>query len=248
MRFVLGCVQLSLEENPELNYAKLVALINRASDGSLILLPEMFFCGFDYEKLEEASCLSDYVIERLKVISKEKELMLCGTAPKKTERGIKNTAFLIDRGKLVGQRSKIKLFSPFGEDKYFLAGKENPVFETRFGRIGILICFELRFTDMVLSLKKKGIDILLVPAQWGYSRREHLKILSRARAIELQCYVAVADTWKEFKGIRFAGMSAIYSPWGEVLAFSEEGDTLLEAFCDLKRVEEVRQTLPVELD
>ena len=247
MKFNLATIQLSLTENVELNYNKLEGFLRELENNSLVLLPEMFFCGFDYERLREFSLLSGYIIEKLKLVSKQKSLTLCGTLPEISEDGIKNTAVLIEDGKVVGKRSKIKLFSPFEEDKHFIPGKENPVLKTKFGRVGLLICFELRFTDMVLELKRKNIDILLVPAQWGYSRREHLKVLSQARAIELQSYVLVADTWGEFKGTRFAGMSGIYSPWGEVLEFSETGDIYLEAQADLGYVRQVRESIPVEI-
>ncbi|EDP75025.1 carbon-nitrogen hydrolase family protein [Hydrogenivirga sp. 128-5-R1-1] len=247
MRFNLATIQLSLTDHVELNYNKLARFLDELEEGSLVLLPEMFFCGFDYDRLEEFALLSEYIIEKLKLTSRQKNLLICGTVPEHTEEGIKNTAFLIEDGKVIGRRSKVKLFYPFEEDRYFVPGEENPVFKTKFGRVGILICFELRFTDMVLDLKKKGIDILLVPAQWGYARREHLRVLSQARAIELQSYVVVSDTWGEFKGTKFAGQSGIYSPWGEVLEFSETGDIYLEAEADLSYVEEVRSAIPVDI-
>ncbi len=248
MRFNLYAVQLSLTENVELNYNKLAGLLGKVEHNSVVLLPEMFFCGFDYERLEEFSRLSPYFVQKLKLLSKEKDLLICGTVPEKTDKGIKNTAVLIDRGRVIGKRGKVKLFSPFEEDRYFLPGDEEVgVFPTRFGNIGILICFELRFPDMVLELKRKNIDILLVPAQWGYSRREHLRVLSQARAIELQSYTLVAGTWGEFKGTRFAGMSGIYSPWGEVLALSEQGDSLLWACGDENYVSKVRESIPIKL-
>jgi predicted amidohydrolase len=248
MRFNLATIQLSLTDNVELNYEKLARILDELEKGSLVLLPEMFFCGFDYARMEEFALLSSYIVEKLRLASKEKELMICGTVPEKSEEGIKNTAILIDRGEVLGKRSKIKLFPPFEEDKHFVPGRENTVFDTRFGRVGILICFELRFTDMVLELKRKNIDILLVPAQWGYARKEHLRILSQARAIELQSYVVVSNTWGEFKGVKFAGQSGIYSPWGEVLEFSETGDIYLEAEADLSYLSKVRETIPINIE
>ncbi len=248
VKFKLASVQISNSQHPEQTLEKVLGMLKKAEENSLVLLPEMFFCGFDYERLEENASLSEEVIGVLKEVSKEKGILLCGTIPEKREEGIKNTAILIDEGRVIGKRSKVRLFSPFEEDRHFLPGKDNPVFETRFGRVGLLICFELRFTDMVLDLKKKGIDILLVPAQWGYARRKHLRVLSQARAIELQSYVVVSDTWGEFRGTRFAGQSGIYSPWGEVLAFSETGDVYLEAHADLSYVKEVRKAVPVGID
>ena len=246
MVFKLAVLQLSLYSDPDLNLGKVLRLTESLSGKSVLLLPEMFFCGFDYDRMDEFAGASQYVLGTLAELSKEKDLLIVGTLPKRTQDGVQNVAFLIENGKLIGERAKAKLFSPFDEDKHFVPGKGSPVFDTGFGRVGVLICFELRFTDMVLELKRGNIDILLIPAQWGYARREHLKILSRARAIELQSYVAVSDTWGEFKGTRFAGQSGIYSPWGEILAFSESGDVLLVSEVDLRKVSEARKAIPMD--
>lgn len=246
MSFKLASLQISLSDRIEENTEKVFSRLEALEENTLVLLPEMFFCGFDYDRLEEFADMSKRVLEELKKISGKKKLIVGGTVPERTEEGIENRAFLIQDGEILGKRGKIKLFPPFDEDKYFVPGKENPVFETRAGRIGFLVCFELRFTDMVLDLRRKGIDILLVPAQWGYARREHLRVLSRARAIELQSYVIVSDTWGEHAGTKYAGQSAIYSPWGEILAFSEKGDILLVAEGGLERIREVRKLLPMD--
>ncbi|RLJ69862.1 putative amidohydrolase [Hydrogenivirga caldilitoris] len=244
----LATLQLSLTPDPEKNLQRVISYAENLPENTLLLLPEMFFCGFDYERLEDFASMTPEVLKLLQRLSEEKGFMLCGTLPERTGEGIRNTAFLIDGGKVIGKRSKMKLFPIFDEHRYFIPGEENPVFETRAGRIGILICFELRFTDMVLELRKKGVEILLVPAQWGYARREHLRILSQARAVELQSYVVVSDTWGEHAGTRYAGQSGIYSPWGEVLVYSEKGDVLLRVEADLAEVHRVREVLPVSME
>jgi len=247
MEFSLSVLQISLGDDPEENLLRVMSASEGSPEGGILLLPEMFFWNFDLEKLGAFAEMTPAVLRELSDLSRRKDLLLCGTLPEKTEQGIRNTAYILDRGELIGRRSKIKLFPLFGEDRFFTAGGENPVFETRFGRIGVLICFELRFTDLVLDLRKKGVDILLVPAQWGYARRTHLELLARARAVELQSYLLVSNIWGVLRGTKFAGRSAIYSPWGEVLCFAETGDSLLTAKAKLSYVEEVRKTVPVDL-
>ncbi len=244
--FTVYSIQISISENVSENLEKIYGFIESARDNSLILLPEMFFCGFDYERLEEFISLSDKVIEELKKISKRKNLLICGTVPERENGKVLNTAYVISDGKIIGKRSKIKLFKPFNEHVYFSEGEENPVFETRFGRVGILICFELRFSEFISDFRRKDVDIVLVPAQWGLKRKKHLEILSVARAIELQSFVIVSDTWGKFKGNEFAGSSGIYSPWGEVLAFSDKGDTVLWAKINLKEREKVKRLIPMD--
>ncbi|AAC06470.1 carbon-nitrogen hydrolase family protein [Aquifex aeolicus] len=234
------------QTTPEENLKKVINFLEKVEENSLVLLPEMWYSGFDYENLEEHAQKTPEVLEVLKKISKEKSLTLCGTLPEKGTEGILNTAFLIEDGRVIGKRSKIKLFPIFDEDKYFIPGKENKVFETKLGKAGILICFEIRFTDLIMNFWRERPDVVLVPAQWGYARRKHFETLCRARAIELQAYLLASNTWGEYLGTRFAGHSGIYSPWGEVLAFSEKGDTLLAADYDKDYIEEVRRTLPIK--
>ncbi len=215
-------------------------------ENSLILLPEMFSCGFDYSRLEEAISFSEEVVDFMRELSEKKRTLLCGSIPVKEKGNVYNRAFLIQDGKVIGKRDKIKLFPLTDEDKHFSPGKENPVFDTKFGRVGILICFELRFSSLVQELRKGDAQIILVPAQWGEKRKEHLRILSRARAIESQSYLLLSDSWGESGGQVYAGCSAIYSPWGDILAFSEKGNSLLSADIDLKEVKKVRRYIPMD--
>ena len=230
-------------ETPNQNLYKVLNFLERVEQNSLVLLPELWYSGF---AVKEYLKNTRKVLKIIKKISAKKNLLISGTFAEKINGRLYNVAYLIYKGKVLGKRGKIKLFPLFGENETFTPWKKNKVFDTPFGRVGILICFELRFTDLVLELKRYKPHIVLVPAQWGYARREHLKILSRARAIELQSYLVLSDTWGEGNGTRFAGHSAIYSPWGEVLAFSEKGDTILEAHYRPEYVEEVRKSLPVE--
>lgn len=231
---------------PQENLKRVLNYLRGIERNSLVLLPEMWFSGFDYENLKVHARETQRILKILKDISLEKNAVICGTLPEESEEGIFNTAFLIEDGEIVGKRSKIKLFPLFDEDKYFARGKENRVFETKFGKVGILICFELRFTELIMDFWKNRPDIILVPAQWGYARRKHFEILCRARAVELQSYLVASNTWGEYLGTRYAGHSGIYSPWGEVLAFSEKGDTLLSAEYDRNYLQEIRRTLPME--
>ena len=229
------------------NKSKLLRFIDPLED-ALVVLPEMFLCGFDYKNMREHAKSCWEVVEELKEISKRKSLTLIGTCPEEREGKLYNTAFVISEGLLVGKKDKIKLFPLYKEGEYFTAGNENPVFETRHGTVGVLICFELRFAKLGWELRKKGAEIVAVPSMWGKSRRKHLKTLSRARAVELQSYLLLSNGWGKTGEEEYAGCSAIYDPWGDVLAFSEKGDTLLVANSDRKLLEAVRRLIPIEDD
>ncbi len=242
----LYSIQIKLA-SPEENLRKVLNFLEKTEKNSLVLLPEMWYSGFDYENLHKHAENTRRVISILKKISLRKRLLIVGTYPYLLGGRIYNMALLIEDGRITGKRGKIRLFPIFDEDKHFTPWRENRVFKTKFGKVGILICFEIRFTDLILELQKERPDIVLVPAQWGWARREHLSTLSRARAVEMQSYLLLSNTWGEHLGTRFAGRSAIYSPWGEILSYSETGDTLLEAEYDLAYVERVRKAVPVKI-
>ncbi len=232
----------------EENLKKLLYLLESIED-AIVVLPEMFLCGFDYEKIREHARSALGVVERLKLISEEKKLTIVGSIPEEgTEGKLFNNVFVMSEGKLVGKRSKIKLFPIYEENKYFSPGVENPVFETRHGKVGVLVCFELRFANLGWDLRRKGAQIIAVPSMWGARRKEHLKVLSRARAIELQSFLLLSNAWGKTGDEEYAGCSAIYDPWGNVLAFSEEGESLLVSWGDMKKVEAVRRLIPVDIE
>lgn len=226
------------------NLKLVLEMLNHVRNGSLVVLPEMWQCGFDYENLQKHAEMTEDVIEEICKISKERHLTVVGTYPMKEDRGIYNSAVLVNRGNVLGKRAKIKLFPLYEEQRYFLSGSENPIFEVEGLKVGVLVCFELRFPYLSWSLREA--HILLVPSMWGASRREHLITLSRARAIENQSFLALCNAWGKVGNENYAGASGIYSPWGEALAFSEKGTCIMQVEIDPKEVEEIRKLLPIE--
>ncbi|MEJ7553226.1 MAG: carbon-nitrogen hydrolase family protein [Aquificaceae bacterium] len=227
----------------EENLKKVLEMLSYVKDGSFVLLPEMWQCGFDYQNLKKHADATQEVLQEVIRVSKEKKLTVIGTYPLSAKEGIYNSAILVDKGNIAGVRHKIKLFPLYEEQKHFLPGNENPLFEVSGVKLGILICFELRFPELSWSLREA--KLLLVPAMWGGERKEHLKILSRARAIENQCFLMLSNAWGEVGGEEYGGSSAIYNPWGEVLAFSERGDSLLQVEVDLEDAQRVRNLIPL---
>ncbi|SNZ09424.1 Predicted amidohydrolase [Persephonella hydrogeniphila] len=241
-------LQVNLElGNTEKNIEKIFSYLKDVEKGSLVLLPEMFSCGFDNENLEKHIKETPFIYKKLKEFSHEKHLVISGTLPEKSRSYIYNKAFVIDNGEIVYKQAKVKLFRPTGEHKYFRAGKTFDVTESSNGNLGIMICFELRFPNISYTLRKKGVEIILVPAQWGKPRKTHLEILSRARAIEDQSFVVVSNTTGKIGDIEYAGSSGIYDPWGETLAFIDENEGMISADINLNEVYRVRKKIKMEI-
>lgn len=230
----------------EENLRRVVELLNHAQEGSVVLLPEMWQCGFDYEGMQEHAKKTAYVLDAIKELSLSKKIAIAGTYPVLEDNRLYNMAVVVYRGSVVYKRPKVKLFPLYEEPKHFSAGEENPTFELEGLKVGILVCFELRFGAMAWELKKKGVELLLVPAMWGAKRKEHWQTLTKARAIELQAYVVACNAWGKVGEEEYGGSSAIYGPWGDVLAFSEKGDRLCSAPLDKREIEKVRRYLPVD--
>ncbi|MEZ0323022.1 MAG: nitrilase-related carbon-nitrogen hydrolase [Hydrogenothermaceae bacterium] len=231
------------------NLEKIYSILNskKINSNSLVLLPEMFSCGFDNENLYTHSRKTPKIYRELQKISIEKSLVIAGTVPERKKNDIYNMGFIIDNGEITAKRPKVKLFTPTDEHKYFKAGRNNfDITESSAGNLGFMICFELRYPNISYHLRKKDVEIILVPAQWGKERVEHLKILSRARAIETQSYVVVSDTVGKIGNVEYAGHSAIYSPWGDILDIEKNEEGVVSAEIDLDEVYKVRNKIKME--
>ena len=135
------------------------------------------------------------------------------------------------------------------ESHSVLPGKEFVVVETPLARLGLSICFDLRFGDLYRQLGDKGAEVLCVPAAFLASTgRAHWEVLLRARAIENQCFVLAPGQWGRYEdqGAKESyGHSMIVDPWGQVLAMAADGPGFAAAEIDLGRVAQVRRIIPM---
>ena len=162
-----------------------------------------------------------------------------------------NTTLVFDpSGTRVARYDKIHLFGfQKGNERYdesatIEAGRQPVAFAAPFGRVGLSICYDLRFPELYRSLGT--CDLLLVPAAFTETTgRAHWEILLRARAIENQCYVlAIAQGGRHENGRETHGNSMLIDPWGEVVARRDKGEGLVLGEVDPARIAEVRASLP----
>ncbi len=229
------------------NLKKVEKIVPLIPEGGIFALPEMFCCGFDYENLETLADRGKEILHFLGELSEKTRGVVVATLPLKREGGIYNTAAVFDRGKLKGFRRKVELFPLYKEREFFTAAPEgeNTVFETSVGKIGVVICFEVRFNRFTNRLRKEGAELIVIPAMWGVERREHFKVLTRARAVETQSFALAVNAWGKTGKTTFGGASALYGPWGELLTYAEDGEVLSTAWVDLSEVYRVRKKIPL---
>lgn len=215
----------------------------------LVVLPEMWSCGFDYERLEGHAAETPAVLERLGTLASLFCVNVAGSLPRETEKGIANSLVLLDRnGRVTESYDKIHLFSPGDEHRHFAGGERAVVCDTDLGQIGLMTCYDLRFPELCRTLALAGAEIIVIAAQWPLARKAHWETLIRARAIENQVFVIAANRCGSDPKLDYAGHSAIVGPWGETLALAGDGEADLLADLDLADLEQVRTAIPCYAD
>ncbi len=225
------------------------ALARLADQGAnLAVLPEMWSTGYSYRNLNDLALRTPEVVEELGRLSKEFGMVIVGSLPEPGDDRVCNTAYVLDRGFMVGKYRKIHLFSMMGEDRYLQGGDSWLMVETSVGRIGVFICYDLRFPELARRLAVEGADILAVPAEWPKPRQEHWRTLLKARAIENQLFVVAANCCGFQGKLDFFGESLIYGPKGELLAEGGYEGAELVATLDFAAMENWRLQIPCFLD
>ena len=201
-------------EDKETNWTKLESVIDGLKDAGidLLLLPEMSFTGFsmnvDYTKEE-----TEYTIARLMSLSLDSGVALGAGWVKSIGDKCENHYSIVDGDTLVADYAKIHPFCYSGEDEFFEGGKSIVSARLRGFKIGIQICYDLRFPATFEKAANKA-DLMIVPANWPAKRSAHWKALLKARAIENQVYVAGVNCVGDIGGLTYSGDSRIINPDG----------------------------------
>lgn len=229
----------------EQNLATAMAALARAADSGaqLAVLPEMWSCGYDYRGLAKHAEASPVVLKRILQLAKERQLVVIGSLPEAVDGKIYNTATVIDRGKTVGSYRKLHMFSTMGEDRFLSPGNQVLVVPTSVGKLGVAICYDLRFPELFRKMALDGAEIICLPAEWPKPRREPWITLLRARAMENQLFVVAANCCGIQGTLDFFGTSLILSAYGEVLAQGGETDTELVATLERAEMEAYREQI-----
>lgn len=221
----------------EKNLNHLLELISQTPEDAIIVAPEVALSGFAYERFEEAALFTSIALEHFKQAVADRLFIF--TAITKHDEKFYNTAYALHRGSVVHTQSKAKLFALGGENEHFTPGDEDEIkaFEFDGLKIGILICFELRFKALWQTLE--GCDIITIPAQWGKLRSGHFTTLTNALAVMNQCYVIASDAANE----ETSGMSGIITPFGGEIR--NDGEELAFSQFELRTVQSMRRYLNV---
>ena len=225
------------------------ALAELAAKGvQLAVLPEMWATGFAYKDLNQLAARTDEIVEEIAALSAEYSMVIVGSLPEPHENKVYNTAYVLDNGELKGRYRKIHLFSLMQEDRAFDGGNSWLLVDTSVGKIGVFICYDLRFPELARRLAVEGAEILVVPGEWPKPRQEHWRTLLRARAIENQLFIVAANCCGIVGKLDFFGMSMIIDPKGELLAEAGYEAESITAVIDFTEMTAWRQQIPCFMD
>ena len=225
-----------------------------AQGARLAVLPEMWPTSFLPEVTDAVLQASRKAEDAVTRLAAELQLTVVGGGYEARDGKLFNRALVVDGGRVVGAYRKIHLFTPHAEAKQFTPGEEPLVVDTSAGRIGVLICYDIRFPELVRYLFYKKAEILAVPAQWPESRAGHWRALLVARAIENQAYVlgcnrtGAEPPLKSSEPLLFSGDSRIVDPSGETLAAGAGEATPVVGTLELRKVRTMRRALPITRD
>ncbi len=254
---LLAQIEVSYDKN--VNVGKIEAAFDaaRSSGADLLVLPEVALAylpssASNAQRWEAAESLDGPTLRTIRSLARKFCTWLVlglyeRPADEDPQRRIHSTVAVIDStGEVAGVYRKTHLYDAFGhlESREYIAGSEifRPI-DTPFGKLGVLVCYELRFPEVARLQALRGAELIVVPSAWytGPLKEMHFELLVRSRALENGVYVAACDQ----AGNGFVGRSLVVDPLGVPIAMaSEQADQYILATPERSRVEDTRRVFP----
>ncbi len=230
--------------------AEWVGQVCKDNKPDLLIMPELWTTGYTLDRLEElAEDNGDQTIAFISDLAVRWQVAItAGSIAAKVDKRIYNTSFTVDkRGEIIHRYDKIHLVPMLDEHLYLEGGKKKAeVFEIDGVKIGVIICYDLRFPELIRSLALEDVQLLVIAAEWPAERERHWEILQLARAIENQMYIASCNTIGSFNGVTYCGQSMVVDPWGDIIRKgSKDSEETIVCTLDLQKVKEVRKNVPI---
>jgi omega-amidase len=251
MKFAVAQVKCIAGE-PEANCASLFTGAQKARElgCTCVVFPEMLDTGYEFRAIRKSAApWSGAPFQTAVQAAKESGIYLfCGLSERDNGRIYNSLAVISPEGELIGKYRKTHLFTKddIREDQIFAPGDSVTIVKIGNVRIGLLICYDLRFPELARTLALDGADIIVLVAAWPESRILHFTALARARAIENQCYVIAANRVGKDGHVAFGGSSCIIDPLGQQLAQgSSDKEEMISAEIQLEFLRQTRRTMPL---
>jgi predicted amidohydrolase len=252
----LAIVQMRAETDKKINLKKILKYISLAAhkNSELCAFPEFMMCYTPSTQSPKdlanvAEKINGEFVLAISEAAKQNSIQVVGTLYEKSPKlnRVYDTSFLINKnGKVISTYRKIHLYDALGfkeSTKLFPGSSITKPVKTSIGKIGMMICYDLRFPEMSRMLASSGSEILVVPSAWvkGKMKVEHWLTINKTRAIENGCYVISPDQ----VGNIYCGRSIVVDPYGRILLDMKKREGIGIVDISLDEVKKVRQRLPL---
>ena len=253
----LAQIQMHVTADKAANLRHAEDLLRSARGADMAILPEMFCCPYENSAFRPyGETLGGPAQQALSALAGEEKIWIVGgSVPELEGERVYNTCCVYNPdGQQVARHRKMHLFDidvqggqSFRESATLSPGNDITLFDTPYGRIGLCICFDLRFEELCRLMALEGARVLLAPAAFNMTTGPaHWELLLRQRAVDNQCFtVGAAPARDEASSYVAWGHSLICDPWGTVLHECGSGEETAVIDLDLSRVDAVRQQLPI---
>ncbi len=257
----IGICQMRVVNDKNSNLNKAEEMINDvvSKGAKLVVLPEMFNCPYNNKYFSDYA--EEYpkgeTIKWLSYIAKEKNIYLVGgSIPEKdNQNNVYNTSFIFDsNGEFVGKHRKMHLFDidvtggiRFKESDVLSSGKELTIFDSPFGKIGVAICYDIRFPELIRLMVLEGVRIIVVPAAFNMTTGPaHWELLFRMRALDNQVYMVGVGPARDVNSsyVSYAN-SIITDPWGNIIDKLDGKEGTIVRNIDFNLIDKIREELPL---
>ena len=221
-------------------------LIDEAPDSDLILLPEIWPCGyFSFNRYrDESEPVDGPTVKGLRQKARERNCyILMGSFVENDAGRLYNTTVLLDpQGKIAARYRKIHLFGYQSDERRILTpGRDVVVTRTPWGVSGFSTCYDLRFPELFRKMVDRGAEFFLIPSAWPLARLDAWRLFNRARAHENLAWLVACNCAGTNAGNRYAGHSMIVDPMGRVVAEGGQDEQLVTAQIDPGLVKSARR-------
>lgn len=259
-KFNVAVCQLTVSEDKESNISKAREMIRQAAGqgARLVVLPEMFNCPYQAPKFPvyaETYPAGPTFKMLAAAAAEEKVYLVGGSVPERDGERVYNASFIFGPdGNLLARHRKVHLFDvslPGGitvkESSTLGAGEQVTVVNTGLCPVGVAICYDIRFPELMRLMALRGAKIIVIPAAFNMTTGPaHWDLVFRTRAVDNQIFVVAASPARDVKaGYVAYGHSMIIDPWGDMVARADEKEQVLLGEVSLERLDRVRRELPL---
>ena len=252
----VAVVQFKASTNKKVNLKKIISYISKATskNATLCAFPEfmMFYTSSSQtpkQLVNLAETINGNFVTTIAKAAKENQIQVVGSFYEKSRKKdrVYDTCFVIGKsGKVISTYRKIHLYDALGfkeSDKIVSGSKITKPVKTSLGKMGMMICYDLRFPEMARSLATAGAEVLIAPSAWvkGNMKEEHWITINKTRAIENGCYVIAPDQ----VGNIYCGRSLVVDPYGKILLDMKKKQGIGFVNINLNKVKQTRKILPL---